>query len=187
MPKPKPPRLLFGPYSTPRFRYGRKIDCEVRGEVIIVGLSDGRIPWPLGYVKGNSNRALIVYGALAKAVRTESAVAVCYWWGVTAQTISKWRGVMGVGSDTDGSRELRREHGKRNIKTVGPRLWSKAHDPERAAKIAAAKRGKSRPPHVIEAMRKANIGRKLSAAHRAKLVEVHRRRARVAKTVVTKN
>jgi hypothetical protein len=67
-------------------------------------------------------------------------------------------------------------HGKRNIKTVSPRLCSKNHDPERAAKISAAKVGKPQPPHVIEALRKANKGRKLSAAHRRKLREAHRRR-----------
>jgi len=39
--------LLFGPYSTPQFRYGGIVQDEVRGEVEIVGLSDGRIPWPM--------------------------------------------------------------------------------------------------------------------------------------------
>jgi hypothetical protein len=37
-------RLLFGSYRTPRFRYGRKVLCAVRGEVVVVGLSDGPIP-----------------------------------------------------------------------------------------------------------------------------------------------
>ena len=93
---PKTAKLHFGPYNIPSFRYGRKVNCEVRGEVTIVGLSDARIPWPLGRVHGNNNRGLIIYGALARAVRRESNLAVCYWWGVTPQTVSKWRKALGV-------------------------------------------------------------------------------------------
>lgn len=48
--------------------------------------------------------------------------------------------------------------------------------PDRAAKIAAAKRGKPRPANVIEALRKANLGRKLTAEHRAKMSADHKRR-----------
>jgi hypothetical protein len=40
-------RLLFGPCATPGFQYGEGF-CEVRGEVILCGLTAGRIPWPLG-------------------------------------------------------------------------------------------------------------------------------------------
>jgi hypothetical protein len=46
--------------------------------------------------------------------------------------------------------------------------------PERAAKVAETKRGKPRPAHVIEALRKANVGRRPSAEHRAKTSEAHR-------------
>src|SRR5262245_32875823 len=53
---------------------------------------------------------------------------------------------------------------------------AKNQDPARRAKIKAAKRGVPRPPEVIEAMRKANLGRKLSAEHRRKVGEASRRR-----------
>ena len=43
-------RLLFGPYRTPVFKYGDVVICESRGQVEIVGLSGGRIPWPVGSV-----------------------------------------------------------------------------------------------------------------------------------------
>jgi hypothetical protein len=36
-------KLLFGPYRTPRFRYGDVVFCEMRGEVKIVGLTNGPI------------------------------------------------------------------------------------------------------------------------------------------------
>ncbi|MCI0357333.1 MAG: hypothetical protein L0211_02470 [Planctomycetaceae bacterium] len=41
---------LLGKYRTPTFRYGQRVDDERRGEVRIVGLSAGRIPWPVGKV-----------------------------------------------------------------------------------------------------------------------------------------
>ena len=37
-------KLYFGPYKTPRFKYGRKVWCERRGWMKIVGLSDAKIP-----------------------------------------------------------------------------------------------------------------------------------------------
>ena len=55
-------------------------------------------------------------------------------------------------------------------------MGKKARDPGRRRKIAAAKRGKPRPRHVIEAMRRANRGRKLSAEHLAKLSAAQRKR-----------
>jgi hypothetical protein len=59
--------LLFGPYRTPRFRYGQAVFCEARGEVSICGLTDARIPWPIG--KRGQGRSLVVVLDLAKAVR----------------------------------------------------------------------------------------------------------------------
>jgi hypothetical protein len=67
-------RLLFGPYRTPVFKYGDVVICDVRGEVEIVG---GR-------------KALVLCGALARAVQLEAAVAVAYCWGVSAQTVTVW-------------------------------------------------------------------------------------------------
>ena len=40
-------KLRYGPYRTPRFRYGSVVECAMQGDVRIVGLSNGRIPWPL--------------------------------------------------------------------------------------------------------------------------------------------
>jgi hypothetical protein len=97
-------KLLFGPYQAPRFRVGQVMRCEVRDEVRIVGLSEGRIPWPVG-MKG-SNRALVVFKGLAKAVRRESAQAVAYWWGIHRQTVWAWRKALGVGATTEGTSRL---------------------------------------------------------------------------------
>jgi hypothetical protein len=71
---------LLGKYQTPRFRYGRKVLCEVRGELTITGLSDAPIPWPLGK-SGRGRHSLVVYKGLAKAIRRESNQAICCWGG----------------------------------------------------------------------------------------------------------
>jgi hypothetical protein len=59
-------KLHFGPYRTPRFRYGAVVWDEWRGEVEIVGISAGRIPWPIGAIQ--ARRSLVVYRGLAKAI-----------------------------------------------------------------------------------------------------------------------
>ena len=80
-------KLLFGPYATPVFNYGDDGWCELRGEVILCGLTAARVPWPVGKKKeGSRARFIVVCGGLADAVRRESAQAVAYWWGVTNQT-----------------------------------------------------------------------------------------------------
>src|SRR5262245_34697134 len=88
-----PPPKLLGSYSTPPFSYGEVVACARRGDVRIVGVSSGPIPWPVGQrLPKGRGRALVLYAGLAEAVRRESAEAVGYYWGVTAQTVTAWRG-----------------------------------------------------------------------------------------------
>jgi hypothetical protein len=61
---------LLGKYRTPRSRIGRTVLCEVRGEMVITGITDAPIPWPIGK-HGAGRHSLIVYKGLAKAVRRE--------------------------------------------------------------------------------------------------------------------
>ena len=166
---------LLGTYRTPRFRYGRKVLCEVRGEVVITGLTNAPIPWPLG--KGGRGRhSLIVFKGLARAVRRESNQAVAYWWGVDVQTVSKWRRLLGVQRATPGTSRLHREAIEQHGDAMRALGVLKSRDPERCRKIAAARRGKPRPPHVIEAMAKAHRGTHHTEETRRKIGEAHRRR-----------
>jgi hypothetical protein len=96
---------LLGSYRTPRFKYGAVVTCAIGGPVKIVGLSSGRIQWPKCRL-GKRSRAIILYGALADAVRTESAKAVMYWFGVGSDTIWMWRTALGVERVTEGTSEL---------------------------------------------------------------------------------
>jgi hypothetical protein len=51
-----------------------------------------------------------------------------------------------------------------------------AGDPRRNAKIAAALKGRPKPPHFAEAVARANRGKKASAETRRKMSEAQRRR-----------
>src|SRR5919202_1919966 len=97
-------RLLHGPYRPPRCRVGGVLLCEARGEVVVCGMTDARIPWPVG--KRGRARSLVVCGGLARAVWREAAVAVCHWWGVSPVTVWKWRSALGVPQHNEGTLRL---------------------------------------------------------------------------------
>jgi hypothetical protein len=92
--------LLFGPYQAPSLRRGDRALCRVRDcEVVITGWSDAPMSWPRGYApseRPGGGLALLVDDQLARAVRRESAAAVCYWWGVGHTTIARWRRALGA-------------------------------------------------------------------------------------------
>jgi hypothetical protein len=167
-------KLLHGPYLAPRCWIGSRLFCEVRGEVIVCGITAGRIPWPIG--KRGSARSPVVCGDLINAVRLESNLAVCHWWGVAPQTVSKWRKAIGVPMTNEGTRRLHVEYIQERLPPeVQERARAKANSPAANAKKALAKLGKPQPPHVLEALKRANTGRKLTAEHRAKIGEANRR------------
>ena len=169
-------RLRFGPYRTPRFRYGTKVEDARRGRVKIVGISDAPIPWPIGAGKGGA-KSLVLFGALVRAVRRESNQAVARAWGVRGQTVTAWRRALGVGPTTAGTSKLRSAHFHEPwAREARKKAVAKSRDNDRREKIAAARRGKPRPAHVIEAMRQANLGKPLSAETRRKMSEAHKRR-----------
>lgn len=81
--------LRFGPYLTPVIAEGVIVECEIRGLVTVVGVSESPIPWPLGERDGE--RHPIVFKALARAVRQESPQVVAAAWGVSISTAEAWR------------------------------------------------------------------------------------------------
>src|SRR5262245_9744285 len=137
-------RLLFGPYSAPRWRYGRVVMDEVRGEVTVVGLTAGRVPWPVG--KRGRAKAIVVAGGLAKAIRTEAAQAVAYWWGLNVHTVACYRRALGVPPSTAGTCRLRRlNYAEVITPEVHARAIRAANTPEANARKGAAQRGKPLP------------------------------------------
>jgi hypothetical protein len=93
-------RLLHGPYTAPAVRRGGRLNCLVRDcEVVVTSWTDARLPWPRGYPSAGSGprgSGLVVEGELARAVCCESAAAIGYWWGVSKNTVTKYRQALGV-------------------------------------------------------------------------------------------
>jgi hypothetical protein len=149
---------LLGRSKTPKFNPGGVVRCARRGNLRIVGLSDAPIPWPVGQTlpKGKG-RALVLYGDLAEAVRRESAEAVLHHWGVKGTTVWTWRKALGVTQYNEGTTALKSELLSpvlQKAREAATPAWSSQ---ERRAKISAARKGKPRPPHVIDAMRKGRL------------------------------
>lgn len=169
---------LLGRYKTPRVRVGDVLMCECRDhDVIVCGFTDAKIPWPLGRKPGTSGRGPILFGDLADAVRRESNQAVCHWFGVTPQTVSKWRKALDVPIATEGTSRLHFEAAHTPaLVEARKKAVAKNQDPERRAKIAAARRGVKRSPETVAKMVAGRLGRKVSAKTRAKMSASQKRK-----------
>src|SRR5437867_496390 len=102
-------KLLHGPYRAPRCRLGKTLCCKVKGEVPVTRISAGPIPWPMTTKRGGKP-SMILCGDLVKAVRRESVLAVCHWWGVGRCTVWEWRQILGVGATNEGTSRLRHDY-----------------------------------------------------------------------------
>jgi hypothetical protein len=170
---------LVGTYRTPRFKIGQIVMDEIRGEVRIVGMTDGKIAWPIGSRVGTSRRpGAILYGDILKAIRLESRQAVAHWFGVSQWQVGNWRNQLGIaGEYIEGTHRLRKAYGREPWFKDAQRLaWAKSQDPARREKIAESKRGKPRPAHVVAKMRTANVGKKVTPETREKMSKTHRAR-----------
>lgn len=110
------------------------------------------------------------YGALVEAVKRESHQAIKHWWGVGTTRVWLWRRAAGVEANNQGTRKLRQAYSREpGFQEFQRAARSIKQDPERRAKIAAAKRGVPRSKATIAKMRKAATGRKASAVTRTKM------------------
>jgi predicted transcriptional regulator len=157
----------------PRFQVGRFLKCSMRGKVLVRGIHEALVQWPYTLRNGGGQPLLILCGDLARAVRRESEIAVAHWWGASQTTVWKWRKELGVEATNKGTSALRARWAPESCQSdnANARRMPTLKSPERAAKIAAAKRGKPRPQHVIDSMR-----RKPSAETRQKYREAAIRR-----------
>ena len=140
MPRTDPDKvkLLHGPYQTSRLRRGDRAQCLYRDkDVLVTGLSAGRIPWPLCKPAGGRGYpGLLVEEELARAVRCESVRAQSYWWGASPRAVWCWRQALGVPRFNAGSLRLMRLVGQAS---------------------ADATRGKPLPPEQVERRRRTAI------------------------------
>jgi hypothetical protein len=90
--------------------------------------------------------------------------------------VTKWRKALGVGPVTEGTSKLKSDYAHEEpIVEALKKAQGKAQDPVRREKIAASRRGKRRPDHVVEAVRKAHTGRKHSEASRKKMSDTRKK------------
>src|SRR5262249_13557106 len=150
--------------------------CEVRGWVKVTRISEAPMPWPMTTKQGGKP-SLILCGDLVRAVRRESNQAGAYWWGVTAQTGTARGKALDAPPANEGTNQLHRDNALGpEVTAARAKARAKTSDPERRKKISAARRGKGRPQHVIEALREANLGRPLSDETKRKMSEAHKRK-----------
>jgi hypothetical protein len=169
-------KLHFGPYRTPRFRMGAVVEDEVRGSVRIVKMTDAPIPWPIGKAK-DGRLALVVFGGLAKAVRRESGVAVCHWWGVSWYHVNNWRRALGVASSNEGTYRLRLAFTRTpRFRQIQKMAWALNGTPERRAAQSLRQTGMKMSEQARRNNSFAHIGIRNSEATRRKLSLAHKRR-----------
>jgi hypothetical protein len=102
-------KLLYGPYKAPRLKKGDRARCLLKNCLVeIKNWSNARIPWPHGVPVGKRGHpSHLVDKELARAIRTEAAVAIRFWWGVSKGVVWRWRKALGVGlMDAPGTRRV---------------------------------------------------------------------------------
>src|SRR5262249_24603583 len=95
---PENAKLLFGPYEPPPLRKGDRATCLYRDALVVVtSWSDDRLSWPrCRAIDHRGGSGLLVEEVLARAIRSESATALTYWWGVSSKAVWRWRQALGV-------------------------------------------------------------------------------------------
>lgn len=168
---------LLSEYQTPAFQVGDVVECAMRGAVKIVGVTAGLIHWPTAKrIAGRKNAtpAIVLYDCLIEAVKHESNRAICHCWGVTGQTVSQWRKVLGIGRSNPGTSRLHAAHYRDHVgEAMRKALLPALRSPERRAKISAAKLGKPRPD--LSERNRSRRGTKLSVDARQRMKEAWQR------------
>lgn len=132
------PPLIAAPYFAPTCIAGDWIDDEIDGSLQVGGWTTAPISWPRRRKTGRP--ALILTSELVRAVQTESAAAICHWWGVGPTKVWQWRQALGVGRVTDGTR-LRLQQRTGVPPEAAARGRALATSAERLTRMAATKRG----------------------------------------------
>ena len=106
---------------------------------MVTSWSDARISWPRCQPMGQrGGHGLLFDGDLIRAVRTESALALAYWWGVSSNVVWRWRKLLGIPrAGTEGSKLLIQAAAEKGAEAMQDREFTPA---ERKAKSRNARR-----------------------------------------------
>jgi hypothetical protein len=137
-PTPDKCRLLHCPYQAPALRVGDRADCLMRGTVDITSWTDARISGPrCRRAEGKSYPSLLLDTELGRAVRTEAAAAVMYWWGASRNVVRSWRRFLDVDRlNYPGTHRVVQASAAAGGEAVQAKEWT---DAERQARREAAK------------------------------------------------
>jgi hypothetical protein len=129
-------------HSAPSVRKGDIVTCLYRDtDCVVTGLHDGRIPWPR--VRAREHRGgsgLLVNETLVQAIRTESATALVFWFGVSSNVVWRWRRAFLTGEGkfrTPGSKAAHQQASQAGAEAIKAKEWTAK---ERAARRKTARR-----------------------------------------------
>ena len=119
---------LISYYSPPAVRKGDRVTCLYRDcECVITGFHDGRIVWPrVRSRECRSGSGLWVNDELVRAIQTEIAAALSYWFGVSKKTVCFWRRAFEVKGKfgTPGSEKAHLKASRKGAKAVKGKEWT---------------------------------------------------------------
>jgi hypothetical protein len=119
---------LIGTYTPPPVRKGERVSCLYRDcECVVTGFHDGRIVWPR--VRARERRGgsgLWVNQEMVRAIRTESAAALIYWFGVSSKVVWNWRKTFGVKGKfgTPGSDRAHQVASLEGARSIKKKVWT---------------------------------------------------------------
>jgi hypothetical protein len=93
-----PPPELIGTYTPPLLKVGDRVYCKYRRTWCkVTSWTDAPISWPrVQPLKTRGGSGLLVGPTLLRAMKTESADALKYWFGVSTKVVWRWRKAFGV-------------------------------------------------------------------------------------------
>ena len=139
-----PVPTLIGSYSPPALRKGDRVFCLYRdADCVVTSWSDRRIAWPRVRALGpHGGSGLLIDETLRRAVQTESAIGLKFWFGVGTRAVWRWRKAFQISrTGTEGSRRLHQAASERGAEGIKSKVWTAA---ERAMK---RKLTRGRKPH----------------------------------------
>ena len=171
--------LRFGHYSMPNgIGVGDTINCAYRGrEVVIAGITDAPVQW--FSIRNTGKPFVILCGDLIRAVQTESEAAIAHNWGVSDDTVRKWRRTLDVGRMTQGTTLVFRTLFESRIpEDVAERGRIKSKSEVARQKMISSKTGQPMHENTRKALLKA-VKRPKSQNHRKAMSLAHKARGTI--------